>query len=326
MTRALLLASALLVSGTASADPVREDSEAQARAEHLLEMSRNLEEMAARLQSKAAEIDPVYRIEADMPLEEFLSYWEWISTVDYNSTTQITTFQVNAFSSEDAATLSAAVLKAAEKLVNQLSVEARQQLIATAQEEVRRTEDRLTQARGLLARFRDREQSLDPKLQAESEQALTQGLQQQLIDLRSRRSALLSTVNASSPSVRVIDRQIRAVEAQLEAQRQTVGSGSETAGAESTRNLSSVFEDYSALQLEEEFAKTAYTSALSSLETSQAEARRQERYFAIVVEPTTPSVALYPLRVVNTLIAFALFFVLWLLVYLTAQSVRDHTV
>ena len=45
-----------------------------------------------------------------------------------------------------------------------------------------------------------------------------------------------------------------------------------------------------------------------------------------MVEPTEPSTALYPLRVINTLIAFALFFVLWLLVYLVAQSVRDHTV
>lgn len=62
MTRALLLASTLLLSGlpsgTASADPVRTDADDQARAEHLLEMSRHLEEMAARLQSKAAEIDP----------------------------------------------------------------------------------------------------------------------------------------------------------------------------------------------------------------------------------------------------------------------------
>ena len=216
--------------------------------------------------------------------------------------------------------------------MNELSVEARKVLIATAQEEVGRTEDRLTAARQVLTRFRDREQSLDPQMQAASEQELTTGLQKELIDLRARREALLSTVEVSSPSVRVIDRQIAAVESQLDAQLRAVGSGREANGEASAeangeaRNLSSVLNDYSALALEEEFAKTAYTSALSSLETSQAEARKQERYFAIVVEPSEPSTALYPLRVINTLIAFAIFFVVWLLVYLVAQSVRDHTV
>ena len=126
--------------------------------------------------------------------------------------------------------------------------------------------------------------------------------------------------------MRVIDRQISAAQAQLDAQRQEIGRGADDGKTrETARNRATQLNDYDTLTLEREFAEKAYTSALSSLETSQAEARKQERYFAIVVEPTVPSVALFPYRIVNTLIAFGIFFVLWLLVYLIAQSVRDHT-
>ena len=269
-------------------------------------------------------IDPLYRIDADMPWEEFLWYWEWMTDADFNSTTQITTFRVNAFSSEEAGAIAAAVLKAAAKLVNELSTEAQTQLIRNAEEEVRRTEDRLTAARQALLKFRDKEQQLDPKLQAESDQSLITGLEKELIELRARRAALLSTVRSNSPSVRVLDRQIQAAQAQLDAQRGQIGTG-EGDGTEASRNRAVQLNDYDTLTLEREFAEKAYTSALSSLETSQAEARKQERYFAIVVEPTEPSVPLFPYRIVNTLIGFVAFFVLWLLVYLIAQSVRDHT-
>ena len=274
-------------------------------------------------------VDPLYRIEPDMPLEKFISYWHWMIDAEYNSTTSITTFQVNAFTAEDAQTIAETVLRAAEVLVNDLSSKARQQLIATAETEVQRTEADLRAARERLTDFRNREQSLDPKAQASTNEALVQVLRKELIDLQARRAALLSTVRADSPSVRIIDRQIAAATAQLEEQRQAVGSGEGTAPAaadDGDRNLSEVLGDYTQLTLEEEFAQNAYTAALSSLETAKAEARKQERYFAIVVAPTLPSVALYPQSIVNVILIFGVCLLVWLFVHLVVQSMRDHAV
>ncbi|MEM6464242.1 MAG: hypothetical protein AAF724_20235 [Pseudomonadota bacterium] len=127
------------------------------------------------------------------------------------------------------------------------------------------------------------------------------GLERELVDLNTRRTALLATVSVESPSLRILDRQISALEGQIQQQLERFGSGGEN-GAIRTRNLSDVVNEYSQLIVEQEFAEKAYTSALSSLETSQAEARREERYFAIVVEPTLPEVALYPKRILNTLL------------------------
>lgn len=271
------------------------------------------------------DIDFAYRIDPNMPLEKFIGYWRWMIDASYNSTTSITTFEVTAFNGQDAAAIADAVLKVSNELVNDLSTKARLQLISNAQSEVTRTEDRLVAARQSVALFRDTTQITDPTAQAGLELALIQGLEQQIIEANSRRAALLSTVTTDSPSVRVLDRQIAALTTQLETKRRVIGSGGvATTGGD--RTLTTKLTEYNALALEQEFAEKAYTTALSSLETSQAEARRQDRYFAIAVEPNVPEIALHPLRMINTMVAFFALCVVWLIGYLIAQAIRDHTI
>lgn len=270
------------------------------------------------------DIDFAYRIDPNMPLEKFINYWRWMVDASYNSTTSITTFEVTAFNGPDAAAIAQAVLKVSDELVNELSTKARLQLISNAQSEVTRTEERLIEARQAVSTFRDREQTANPTMLAESDQVILQGIEKTLIELKSRRASLLSTVDANSPSVRVLDRQIASYTAELEQKRRGIGSGGQGSG--DSRTLTTQLAEYNALALEQEFSEKAYTTALASLETSQAEARRQDRYFAIAVEPNVPQIALYPLRLINTLIAFFVFCLAWLIGYLVVQAVRDHTV
>jgi len=269
------------------------------------------------------DIDLAYRIDPDMPLDKFINYWRWMVDASFNSTTSITTFEVTAFSGEDAQAIANAVLNVSTKLVNQLSTVAREQLINSAQAEVNRTEDRLIAARQSVEDFRDVEQISDPTREAESDQVIIQGLEKTLIELKSRRASLLSTVDVSSPSVRVLDRQIASYTTELDHKRRGIGAGQSGAtGA----TLSSKLTQYNSLVFEQEFAEKAYATALASLETSQAEARRQDRYFAIAVEPSIPEISLYPLRLINTLIAGLVLCILWLIGYLVVQAVRDHAV
>lgn len=270
-------------------------------------------------------IDAVYRLDRDVSTEEFASYWEWFIDASHDSTTGIAAFRVNAFSGEDAFAISSAVMDAARELVNDLSRDVQQQLIETAKEEVSRTEARLVAVRKDIRDFRDREQLLNPNLDAESGQKLIQGLQEELIQLNARRSALNAQVSDQSPAVRVLDRQIAAIRSELDQQLQNIGSGDQTDQPRG-RNLSDIYSDYADLTLEQEFAEKAYTSALSSLESSQAEARKQQRYFALVVPPTRPTVAFYPLRSLNSLIALICFLVVWLVFYFVVQAIRDHSV
>jgi capsular polysaccharide transport system permease protein len=271
------------------------------------------------------DIDFAYRIDPNMPLEKFIGYWRWMIDASYNSTTSITTFEVTAFNGEDAAAIANAVLKVSNELVNDLSTKARLQLITNAQSEVTRTEDRLVAARKAVNEFRNREQLTNPELNAGADLQIIQELETKLIDLKSRRASLLSTGAADSPSVRVLDRQIESYTTELNLKRSGIGTGADSSGPTNV-TVANLLTQFNTLTLEQEFAEKAYTTALSSLETSQAEARRQDRYFAIAVEPNVPEIALHPLRMVNTMVAFFALCVVWLIGYLIAQAIRDHTI
>jgi capsular polysaccharide transport system permease protein len=271
------------------------------------------------------DVDFYYSVDPDMPFEKFVSYWRHMAHVEFNSTTGITTFRVKAFSAKDAYALSKTVVQVSERLVNKLSDNARKQLISTAQEEVNRTEDRLKSARRAVEDFRNKEQALDPQLVAQSEQSIIRELQVSLADAQARRNALAATTR-DSPTLRVLDRQISAFEQQIEEQKKRVGSGSIVGPDGETSNLSRTYTAYGALLLEQEFAEKAYTGAQTALEQAMIEARKQDRYFAIIVEPTYPDAALYPYRTINTILVFAAATLIWLLGYLIIQSVRDHAI
>ncbi|MDI7860650.1 hypothetical protein MRS76_01660 [Rhizobiaceae bacterium n13] len=277
-------------------------------------------------------IDFVYRIDRDMPPEEFAEYWRDMINISYNSTTGNVVLQVYAFSAPDAKVISDAVLKVSESLVNTLSENSRQQLVQVANQQVERSEARLQKIRDEISAFREQEQTFDPKEIASLEAGIVSSLEGQLAALKTRQRALLETVSGDAPSAKVIERQITALESQLDEQRAKVGSGeaatdgsaSVTSGDE--RRLPQVFTRYEELTVEQGFATTAYTTSLAALETALGEAQKQQRYFATYVHPTEPAVALYPRAVMSTFVAFLIFLFLWVIGYFAVRSIRDHAI
>ena len=268
-------------------------------------------------------IDPLYRIAPDMPWVDFEDYWKWRIKAEYNSITGNTTFRVFAFTARDAHAIAEAVVTQAEEVVNDLSAELRASLIGTAEEEVARTEARLRDARLAVQLYQNATQVLDPQIAAEQESGITAQLEGELAELRTRRRALSATISVSSPTMRVIDRQIEAIEAQLREQRRNIGSGTENAGQD---NLAEVAGRFVELTLDAEFAQTAYTAALAALETALTDARKQQRYLATYIPPEAPSVSRHPKPFIYTLIAFVWFGFAWIAGLFLLRTVREHAV
>jgi len=275
------------------------------------------------------DIDFVWRIDPDMPVEDFSSYWKWRISIAFNSTTGISTFEIRAFSANDAEIIASAVMKMSEQLINDLSRRARDQLITVANAEVKRTEDRLRKGRLDLQSFLDREQTLDPTLIAQGQLGLINELERQLAELQTRRGALGLAISPTAPSARVLDRQIAALTAQIEEQKLRLGSGDVQRGNDAqnpagSRSLNQIFTDYVELNVEVEFAEKAYTAALTALEAALTEARTQQRYFAVFQPPRKPTTALYPRRIVNTISLGAGLLISWFILVLTVMIIRDH--
>jgi capsular polysaccharide transport system permease protein len=254
-------------------------------------------------------------------IEHLVDYWSGRIHTTFDNTAGIITFEVEAFTAQDAYDIARLALEFSKDLVNELSLKARSDAVAFADAEVDRAETRLATALEQLRLFRQHENSIDPAANAQLQLELIGGLERQLIDLRARMAALQGHVNADSPTLRTLERQAAALQTQIEERRAAMSSDSLAQGENSLTAQLSIYET---LAVERDFAQKAYASALSSLEAARAEAGRQQRYIAVYSNPAIPQYPLYPRRTVNTLVLIAAFLVIWGIAALITTAVKDH--
>ncbi|MDX8349443.1 hypothetical protein SLH49_15760 [Cognatiyoonia sp. IB215446] len=282
----------------------------------------NMQDYDVRLAFSRPFIDTLNRIEPDLPFIDLESYWQRRTKVEYNTISGNTTVQVFAFTPQDALDISNAIVRQSEHLVNSLSDESRQQLISTAEEEVQRTEQRLREARLEMQRFQNETQSINAESLVQVEVGIVATLEARLTELLTERRTLPATIPENSPLLLVLDRQIRATEEQIAAQRLRIGSGSNENSDEG--NIANVANIFIELSTNQEFASEAYAVALESLEAAKADARQQERYLASYIPPELPDASRHPKPLLYTIIAGLWIFFSWLVITFLWRTIRDH--
>lgn len=287
---------------------------------------RILDLLAAEIDYKAlfsrSEADWWARLDPTLPMEDIIVYWRRMVSVGFDTTSQIMTIQVRAFTREDSLKLSTAILKQSEQLINDLSLRARADALRMAEQEVERMESRLRVARLAVRTFREERQELDPRKKAEARQMIIETLQSQLTSARAKLQAQRQQLSENAPSVVYQANLITALEKQIDEERKRIADSGDDTAADST--IGGLIADYEALTIDREFAEKAYLSAMASLERVRLDAARQQRYLATIVPPALPDDALYPRRILNTLIVFIGMFCLWGLTVLIGLAVRDH--
>lgn len=275
-------------------------------------------------------IDFLYRNDAAEPLDQFIDYWRNMVNVSFNSTTGNVTLQVYAFRPEDAKQITDAILLVSENLVNRLSEESRNQYLDVINKQVDRTEGRLSDIREQMSVLRQTEQAIDPAALVTMESSIIGSLEQELASTRTRYKALMNTVSRDAPSAKVLERRIIALEAQLAEQKARVGPGTAVKTGRNagvvTENVTDVIDRFTKLTIEQEFAVKAYSASLAGLESALVEAQKQERFFATYVSPRLPEIAIYPRRILNTMLGFLAFFAVWLVGYFAYKSIKDHAI
>lgn len=258
-------------------------------------------------------------------MEEFVKYWRKMLHIEFDAGSKIVSLEIRTFDPKDTMALGKLLLSMSEELVNTLSDRARRDALRMAQVEVSRMEERLRQQLGAMRKFRERHQNIDPARSAAAQIGRLSEIEAQLNAAKAQLAAQSSFMNKSAPSVVYTRAKIKALEEQAAAERAKSGSGDgKPSSGKRDSSLSGLVEDYQALSMELEFAQKAYLSAQAVLERARVNAVQQQRYLATFVEPGLPQEAVYPKRVLNTLI-FAFFAVcLWCITVLTYYAVRDH--
>ncbi|MEP1332282.1 MAG: lipopolysaccharide biosynthesis protein [Lentilitoribacter sp.] len=269
------------------------------------------------------EIDFLYRLEPNQPIEVVVKYWEGMISTSYDNSSEIIQFEVEAFTAEDAERVAMLVVKHSQSLINSLSANARNEAVLLAKKEVASAELRSKLIREELRSFRAASSAVDPSASAAASLQIITELESQLIQERTRLAILSASVSPDSRPARALKRVIASIEDQLNKKKAEIG-GSIGGDSESGTDLSKLLAEYEKLQVEQEFAQQAYTVSLASLERSRAEADRQQRFLAVFRAPSIPEKAIYPERYLNIFLILLISFVIWTIGTMIVYSVRDH--
>ncbi|MDO5531772.1 hypothetical protein [Sutterella sp.] len=265
--------------------------------------------------------DLISRLAGNPTLDERTRFWNCVAKPVVNPDTGIVSFQVRAYTPEMATAISDGVLKASEKLVNDMNERAREDAMKLAEEEVNRAKDRLTRAQQALKDFRGKYQDIDPKSTAT-------GLQSVLIELEGQRAALKAQISEAesymaknAPALQTLKTRLSALEAQIASEKNRLAGNTAQTGTETFNSLAS---EYESLMIEGEFAQKQLVSAMTAMETARVTMLSQSKYLVTISAPTSPDESLYPNPLLMTLCVFIGLIVCYGLGTLIVASIREH--
>ncbi|WP_118138207.1 capsule polysaccharide export protein, partial [Oceanicella sp. SM1341] len=266
--------------------------------------------------------DEIFAFGTDHPIEDLVDYWNWATTVDYDSTTGLIEVTALAFTPEDAQNIAQGVLDESSQLINSLSTQAREDAISYARTDVEEAQARLREIRLKLRQFRDREQTADPTQDVEVQMALLTALQQNLAQALIDRAELTEVTSQNDPRIAQADRRIRAVEQQIAEEKAKIGNTSED--PDRAVPLASTVGEFEELKTDLGFAEEAYVTAQKAFDEARIEARRQSRYLAPHIQPTFSQQPQYPQRLLLSALTVGALIAIWGVLMLLVVNVTDR--
>ena len=248
--------------------------------------------------------------------EGLLRYYQWwIVDVGVESSSSIATLTVRAFRPEDAFRINSTLLNLGEDLVNKMNERARQDLVGYAQRDLDLAEQRAKNARSALSAYRDVHNVLDPEHQGGLQLEENAKLQSDLVATKAT-LAELESVAPQNPQIEPLKKHIQTVDAAIRAQNLDV------AGDHSS--LAHKAAEYDTVALQRSFADEEVARAQAVLQQAEREALDKQLYLERVVEPTLPTAAWEPRRFKDIVATFLLGAVLWMVLGLLINGVREH--
>jgi capsular polysaccharide transport system permease protein len=267
------------------------------------------------------EVDFLSRLRTGSSVEALRRYWESMVYPSVDAISGILTLRVEAYSPEDALTISRAVLAESEALVNEMSQRRLTDAVKNASDEVTRAEQRLQAARLAIQAFRNSSGQIDPVRQSEGTLNLLALLRSEQAKFENEVATSRRTLNDDSPSLQVLNARLKALTEQIKVIERTVAS--ESAG---DQTASRALFQYEGLEVERQFAERLYLISQAGLERARMNAARQQLYFVTFVEPSLAEKPAYPLRLRNVMIVLMCAASLWSILALLVATIKDHLV
>lgn len=255
-------------------------------------------------------------LDPDDSFEALHRYYQKHVGVTYDSVSSISILQVRAYTAEDAKRINELLLEMGERLVNNMNIRARRDLIQVAEGEVKLAEQRSREAAAALSGFRADRSVFDPDRQGALQLQGVLKLREELL-VAQNQLAQVRQVSPDNPQVPSLESRVRAIEKAIADENARVLG---RAGG-----LVSKSPAFDRLVLDKAFADRQLAGALTALDQARAEAQRKQLYLERLVQPHLPDNAVEPRRVRSIVTVFVLGLVLWGVLSLVVAGVREHT-
>ncbi len=262
--------------------------------------------------------DPLSRMwSEDAPLEYFHRHYLSRVSVEFDTHVGVLVIKTEAYDPDTAHAIAAMLVEEGERYMNAIAHRLAEDQVAFLEKQVSDMRERTLQARQAVLDFQNKKGMASPQGTAENLVGIINGLETQLAELQTRRSAMLGYLMPDSSSVVELNLQIAAIEKQLAKQNARLASPTRTA-------LNETVEEYQRLQLNAEFAQDVYKTALVALEKGRIEATRTLKKVSVLQSPTQPQYPLEPRRLYNTIVFVLVALLIAGIVHLIAAIIRDH--
>ncbi len=236
------------------------------------------QELHLRKYYSSPKVDYLSRMNPNAPISTFLRYYNWYVSVSQGIGGYLTV-DVQAFDPDYAFAVAKAIVKATDKMVDQMTARAGQDQVRYAQEEVNRAEDRVRKSRVALTEFQNDHGDLNPPGSASQLGGIVGTLEDRLATARTTLTTLASA-SPHSPQIVTVKYQIAALEEQLKQEKNRLANSS------GGTLYSKLLEQYSTLQTRTRFRQDRLSGraarALGRARRRGASAKLSDRFRAAI--------------------------------------------
>ncbi len=254
---------------------------------------------------------------ADAPMEDLHAYFKRRISVDMDDYAGVLHIEVQAFEADFAKALADLLLSAGEAHMNRMGQRLAEEQVYFLEAQVERLHERMMVVREDLLAFQNREGLVSPTQTVEALNQVVAGLQGELASLEARRKAIASYQSEGSSEMVRVKSEIDALREQIQIERNRL--------AQATgESLNRVSAEYQALELQAEFARDTYSSAVAALENTRIETARKLKQVSVLQSPSMPEYAVQPERTYNSVVFALIALFVALIAHMLMLIIRDH--
>jgi capsular polysaccharide transport system permease protein len=260
-------------------------------------------------------IDPVNHLAPDASDDALYQAYQSMVKVSYNVMEQINDLTVSAYSPDDAARISAALIELAQQFVNNMDHKGLVDALKVSKRSVALAEQESSRARNALTQWRVAHANIDPEAYATMMLNVIGQLEGQLTAAQIKLAKIRAIDNPQNPMLRPAELEVDALRRRIDSLRRRVSGKGDTEAAQ--------LKTYSALKNAQTFADGNLSTARQNYQQAFTETLKLQRYLSVISRPIPSHRPAGPGLAILLLEALAVGFVLVLVLRLAESLLRE---